>query len=97
MSDLPRYAIVDVKNNVVWNHRRKAWLDVVSTGATYKGVRHGRRHQHITTPGSCEFARDFLAREEENFHRELEIHSLEYMAKDVIPRGIKLECSLRVA
>ena len=93
--NLPRYAIVDVKNNVVWNHRRKTWSKEVTSGATYKGVRHGRRRQHITTPGSCEFARDFLSREEENFHRELEIHSLEYMAKDVIPRGIVLNCDMR--
>lgn len=93
---LPLYAIVDVKNNVVWNHRRKTWEKTVTRGATYKGVRHGRRRQHITTPGSVEFARDLLHREEANFHRELEIQSLEYMAKDVIPRGIVLVCDMRV-
>jgi len=91
----PLYAIVDVKNNVVWNHRSKVWTNVVTGGAAYKGVRRGRRRQHVTTPKSVEFARDFLSREEENFHRELEIHSLEYMAKDVIPRGIALPLELR--
>ena len=86
----PKYVIIDVKNNEVWNHRTRTWGKTMTRGCLYASVIRGRRRRGTSTSPSptCEHTHDFLHREEENFHRELEIQSLSYMAKDPIKRDI---------
>ena len=39
----PKYVIIDVKNNEVWNHRTRTWGKTMTRGCLYASVIRGRR------------------------------------------------------
>jgi hypothetical protein len=84
---IPRYVVIDVRNNEVWNFRLGRWTKTVTKGSSYKGI---RTRGGVTTSLACEMAQENLHRLEENFHREIEIHSVSYMVKDPIKRDITI-------